>query len=223
MRPLATCMAMVLCAACGQPTAPESAPGSVSQSSSTTQQVNPARVDRVRSQLPDGYEVTDLAGRSTPVASWGFGPGWTVDSDQCGVLANPAVDGPVRGWSASGTGGIVHVVVHAAAPAPPTESVPAPIETCSTWTVSAGPTTGAVTLIAAPVIDGATTLGMAVDATTVVEGGTETHSHADTFTSISGGYVAFVTVVTDPGAAGPALGVGFASNLLVETVAAIRG
>lgn len=219
MRALATCIAMVLCAACGQPAAPEP-PGPPSQS---TQQLNPGRVDRVRSHLPDGYEVTDLTGRSTPVTSWGLGPRWTADPEQCGSLADPVADGTTRGWSASGSGGIVHAVVVPAAVVQSAESATALTESCGAWTVSAGPTTGRVTLIGAPAIDGATTLGMAVDAATVVEGGTETRSHADTFTAYAGGYVAFVTVVTDPGAAGPALTAGFASNLLVETVAAIRG
>ena len=215
MRALATCIAIVSCAACSQPVAPDSP----SPPSHSTQHVNPARVDRVRAELPPGYEVTGLAGRSTPVASWGFGPSWTADPEPCGVLADPVGDGTVRGWSASGPGGIVH----AAAGVPVPEPTPAPTESCGAWTVSAGPTNGSVTSIGAPTIDGATTLGMAVDATTVVEGGTETHSHAVTFTASSDGYVAFVTVVTDPGVAGPALTTGFASDLLVETVAAIRG
>ena len=89
--------------------------------------------------------------------------------------------------------------------------------------MSAGRTSGSVALVAAPEIDGAATVGMDATATTDVEGGTETHSHADTFTAYLGDYVAFVTVVTDPGSPNPALGQDFAAELLVKTVSALRG
>ena len=89
--------------------------------------------------------------------------------------------------------------------------------------MSAGHTSGVVDLVAPPAIDGAPTLGMVADATTAVEGGTETHSHADTFIAYLGEHVAYVTVVTDPGSSAPSLGPGFAADLLVKTVAAIRG
>jgi len=77
--------------------------------------------------------------------------------------------------------------------------------------------------VAAPAIDGAATVGLSITATTVVEGGTETHSHADTFTAYLGEYVAFITVVTEPGSPNPALGQDFAAELLVKTVSALRG
>jgi hypothetical protein len=76
--------------------------------------------------------------------------------------------------------------------------------------------------VAAPVIDGATTVGLATTTTTTVEGGTETHSRADTFTAYLTGYVAFVTVVTDPGSPNPSLGQDFAAELLVKTASALR-
>ena len=91
------------------------------------------------------------------------------------------------------------------------------------WTLSAGHSSGSVTLVAAPAIDGAATVGMATVTTTVVEGGTETHSHADTFAAYLGDYVAYVTVVTDPGSPNPPLGQDFAAELLVKTVSALRG
>jgi hypothetical protein len=97
------------------------------------------------------------------------------------------------------------------------------IAECGQWTVSAGRTSGSVAFVAAPAIDGAATVGMSTTATTAVEGGTETHSHADTFTAYLGDYVAFVTVVTDPGSPNPALGQDFAAELLVKTVSALRG
>jgi Domain of unknown function (DUF5642) len=89
--------------------------------------------------------------------------------------------------------------------------------------VSDGHTSGNVTVLAAPAIDGAATIGLSTTTTTVVEGGTETHSHADTFSAYLVGYVAFVTVVTDPGSPNPSLGQDFAAELLVKTVSALRG
>jgi len=206
----------VLVAACGG--APSSAPQSASSHSST--QVNPARIDRVRTELPSGYEVAALSGRAAPIAFWGLGPDWTADPQRCGALADPVATGSTtRGWSASGAGGIVYAVVVTSA-ATLDQSL---IAECGQWTVSAGRTSGSVALVAAPAIDGAATVGMGTTATTAVEGGTETHSHADTFTAYLGDYVAFVTVVTDPGSPNPALGQDFAAELLVKTVSALRG
>ncbi len=64
---------------------------------------------------------------------------------------------------------------------------------------------------------------MATVAKTVVEGGTETTSTAYTFSAYLGDYLAFVTVVTDPGSPNPPLGQEFAAELLVKTVSALRG
>jgi hypothetical protein len=100
---------------------------------------------------------------------------------------------------------------------------PSLLDECGQWTVSAGHTIGTVAFVAAPPIDGATTVGLSTATTTVVEGGTETHSHADTFTAYLGDYIAFVTVVSDPGSPNPALGQDFAAELLVKTVSALRG
>jgi hypothetical protein len=80
-----------------------------------------------------------------------------------------------------------------------------------------------VAFVAAPAIDGAATVGLTTSTRTVVEGGTETHSHADTFTAYLGDYVAFITVVSDPGSPNPPLGQDFAADLLVKTVSALRG
>jgi hypothetical protein len=136
------------------------------------------------------------------------------------VLGDPAAGAEKpRGWSASGAGGIVYAVVAAS-----TATLdPALLDECGQWAVSAGRTSGSVALASAPEIDGATTVGLSTTATTAVEGGTETHSHADTFTAYLGGYVAFVTVVTDPGSPNPALGQDFAAELLVKTASALRG
>jgi Domain of unknown function (DUF5642) len=182
--------------------------------------VNPARIERVRTELPSGYEVAGLPGRAAPVAFWGLGPDWTADPQRCGPLVDPVAGGAMtQGWSASGAGGIVYVVVAASA----ATLDPILLDECRQWTVSAGRTSGSITLVAAPPIDGAATVGLSTTATTAVEGGSETHSHADTFTAYLGGYVAFVSVVTDPGSPNPALGQDFAAELLVKTVSALRG
>ena len=200
---------------CGAPSGPSStAPPTPSVAS-----VNPARIDRARADLPDGYEVTDAVGRISPVAYWGLGVQWTADPPQCGALADPFVDGnSARGWSGSGEGGTVHAAV---APGPTLDQ--ALLTDCGRWTVSAGRTSGNVTLAPAPTIDGALTVALATATTTVVEGGTEIHSHADTITAYLGDYVAFVTVVTDPGSPNPQLGQDFAAGLIAKTVSALRG
>ena len=218
MRLFALLAALSLCvAACGQ--SPTSAPSTATTDSSAS--VNPARIERVRTELPSGYEVAALSGRAAPVAFWGLGPGWTADPPRCGVLADPVAGtaATTRGWSASGAGGIVYAVV-----AGSTATLdPSLIDECGQWTVSAGHTSGSVAFAAAPAIDGAATVGLSTATTTVVEGGTETHSHADTFTAYLGDYVAFVTVVSDPGSPNPPLGQDFAADLLVKTVSALRG
>jgi len=202
-------------AACAQ--SPSSAPSTTATVSSAS--VNPARIERVRTALPSGYEVAALSGRPAPVAFWGLGPGWTADPPQCGALADPVGAATTRGWSASGAGGIVYAVVADSAATPE----PSLIDECGQWTVTAGHTGGTVAVVSAPAIDGAVTVGLSASTTTTVEGGTETHSRADTFTAYLGSYVAFVTVVGDPGSPNPQLGLQFASDLLVKTVSALRG
>ncbi|MGX9787657.1 DUF5642 family protein [Mycobacterium sp. MMS18-G62] len=203
-------------AACGR--SPSLAPSPTPSSSAA--QVNPARIERVRGDLPAGYEVTPLSGRAAPVLFWGFGPGWAADPPRCGALADPAADAPTtRGWSASGAGGIVYAVVAGTR----ADLDPSVVAECGQWSLTSGRTSGSVTSVAAPAIDGAATVGMTVATTTVVEGGTETHSHADSFTAYLGDYVAMVTIVSDPGSPNPALGQEFAAELLVKTVSALRG
>ena len=220
VRVFASCvaLALALCAACGQSTTPTVTTSSSPSSGSDA--VDPSNVARVRTELPAGYEVADLAERASPLALWGFGPGWRADPPQCGAMADlvPGAE-PVHGWSASGPGGIVYAaVVDTAA-----ELDPGLVAECGAWTVSAGHTSGLVTLVAAPIIERAGTVGMITDAATVVEGGTETHSRAETFSAYLRGHVAYVTVVTDPGSADPGLGPDFAAQLLAKTVSAVRG
>jgi hypothetical protein len=217
VRLFALLAALVFCvAACGE--SPSVAPSTATSGASA--QLNPARIERVRTELPGGYEVRPLSGRAAPVAFWGLGPEWTADPPRCGALADPVADAmTTRGWSASGAGGIVYAVVAAS-----TATLdPSLTDECGQWTVSAGHTSGSVTGVAAPAIDSAATVGLSTTTTTVVEGGTETHSHADTFTAYLAGYVAFVTVVTDPGSPNPSLGQDFAAELLVKTVSALHG
>lgn len=176
-------------------------------------------MNRARYELPPDYEVTELQGRVTPLAQWGYGATWSAEPPQCGALAEPAVDSStVRGFSASGEGGIVYAV--AAAGAVPAD--PALLEECVQWTMTAGPTTGTVRLADPPPVTGAVGLGLVADTVTVVEGGTETRSHAQTFVAYEDARLVYVTVVADPGSPHPALGDEFAADLLTRTVAALR-
>lgn len=206
----------LLAVSCGAADPPSVAPPPASASA----QVNPARIDRVRGDLPAGYEVTDIAGPVAPVATWGFGAQWTANPARCGELADPAVDSSTTtGWSGSGSGGIVYAVVAASTGGLDPEAV----ANCAQWTVSGGRTSGTVAVAPAPTIEDAQTVATATDVTTVVEGGTETHAHAETVTAHLGTHVAFVSVVTDPGSPHPPLGVDFAATLLVNAVSALRG
>jgi hypothetical protein len=214
----AICAAMALfAAACGTSDRP---PPEATMSPGAAPQINPARIDRVRDDLPDGYEVADIAGPVRPAGLWGYGDQWSADPPRCGVLADARVDpASTKGWSGSGTGGIVYAVV-----AESTAALdPAVTAECRDWTLSGGRANGSVTRTAAPTIEGVETIAMATSTTIVVEGGTETHSHADTVTAYLNDHVAFVTVVTDPGSPNPQLGADFANALIVKTVAALRG
>ena len=217
VRLFALLTALSICmAACAQ--LPSSAPSTATTVSSAL--VNPARIERARTELPSGYEVAALSGRAAPGVFWGLGPDWAADPPRCGALADPVADATrTRGWSASGAGGIVYAVVADSRAA----LDPSMLDECGQWTVSAGHTSGTVALVAAPAIDGAGTVGLSITTTTVVEGGTKTHSHADTFTAYLGDYVALVTVVSDPGSPNPPLGQDFAADLLVKAVGALLG
>jgi hypothetical protein len=212
------CALALMCAACGQPSPPAPPPTSTSQANLV---VNPARIDRARDALPDGYEVSAYSGPPTPFAVWGFRDPPASDPAQCAALGAPAVDASTaKGWSASGPGGIVYAVVADGAGPAPDASV---LAECKQWTAASGRTTGAVTERSAPAIDAADTVGMNTAAVTLVEGGTETRSQADTFVAYLGRYLCFVAVVTDPGSPHDTLGPGFAADLLTETVSTLRG
>lgn len=219
MRLLAVCSLAVLCVGCGRPADP---PTASSAATPTAVAINPARIDRARSELPDGYEVASYEGPPTPITLWGFTDDAASDPVQCRALAAPAVDpGSARGWSASGPGGIVYALVGMATP--PTVPDPALRAECARWSLTSAHTSGTVAERHAPDIDGAQTLAMSVAAVTVVEGGTETRSHAETFVAYLGDYICTVTLVTDPGAPYPTLDPGFGATLLSATVSALRG
>ena len=82
---------------------------------------------------------------------------------------------------------------------------------------------GAVSLVEAPAIDGAQTVAMTAATRTAVESGTETVGQASTAQAYLGDHVAYVTLVTDPGSVHPPLDGRFVAELLVKTVAALRG
>ena len=220
MRVFASCIAVALCAACGQATAPDT-PSSGSSSGSSTSvaatTVIPSNVMRARTKLPPDYELSALPADATPVALWGIGKSPNSDPQECASLVTPiTADTPVNGWSASGAGGIVYVVVAEA------NGGTGPADNCVPWTMSTDHTDAVIAFTDVPAIAQATTLGLTTDMTTKVEGGTETHSRAQTLVAHLDGYVAYVVVVTDPGAPGPALENGFAANVLVDAVSAIR-
>lgn len=208
---------LAACAAPADGPSPTTAPG-VPAATDPAAPVNPARIDRVRTELPGGYEVAGLGDGATPVTLWGFGGDWAADPAECAALADPVADpATTRGWSGSGPGGIVYVAVSAGSPPDP-----ALVDRCAQWALSSGHTSATVTLLAGPAVADAATTGMSTAATTVVEGGTETRSHADTFRADLADHVVFVTVVTDPGSPNPPLGQDFAAELLVKTVSALR-
>lgn len=224
MRLFAVCALALACAACGQ--SPESAPSPTGSAASPTEEVaapiNPARIDRARGALPQGYEVSGYTGAASPVVLWGFGDAIVSAPPECLMLAEPAVDsGTAMGWSASGPGGIVYAVVAGASD--PERLAAALLADCARWTLASGHTSGTVTMQPAPAIHDAQTVAMSTAVTTVVEGGTETRSHADTFIAYPVGYVCFVALVTDPGSPGPTLQSGFAADLLSTVVSALRG
>ncbi len=210
-------MLLICASACANPSAPSP---DDQASSEKPPQINPARIDRARGFLPEGYEVSDLVGPISPIIAWGYGARWSTHPARCAALADPTADATsTDGWTASGPGGIVYAVVASG----PGDADHAALDECREWTVESGRTTGSVTLGSAPAIEDASTVAMATSSTTVVEGGTETRAHADTVTAYLGDGVAFVAVVTDPGSPNPQLDSAFAAHLMTETVSALRG
>lgn len=216
---VAVALAAAACAAPQQVPPTASTPGGVEAAP-----INPGNIARVAAEFPVGHEIGAVARGPVPPAVWGLSDGWGADPSQCGVLADPFAGRAAssRGLSGSGPGGISYAVV-TASPAGPLALDVARVAGCAHWTMSQGHTTVRVHLVDAPPIDHATTLGMVSEISTVVEGGSEIVSHADTFAAYLGDYYAFTVLVADPGAQHPALDSRFAADLLVKTVAALRG
>lgn len=209
---LVAALSVAGCGAAGNTTAPPSPATSTAASGS----VDPAAIGRARGAVPAGYEVSDIAETAAPVTFWGFAPGWTATPEQCGALADPGAGTRVRGWSASGSGGIIYAVV--AGPGAHT-GIP---EGCAAWSVTGGHTAAAVTLAPAPAVAATSTVAMSAVVTTTVEGGTQTRLHGDTVTAyLPGGYIASVTAVTDPGSALQPLPSDIAPRLLAQVVSVV--
>jgi hypothetical protein len=190
--------------------------------------VDPARIKRVRADLPPGYEVADASGVDSPANFWGLRSGWSAEPPQCAALVSPVDGGFAQGLSGSGDGGLLYVaVVSDVAPvpgqAPAVELDGAVLADCGQWSMSVGRSSATVSLIEAPHIDGVDTVGMSTAINTVVESGTETNSQAQTFTAYLGEHFVFVTLIVDPGSPHPPLPPQYAADLLVKTVSVLRG
>lgn len=218
VRRLILCLGPVLwLTACAGATAPP--PSATSSAPAAARTVNPAGIKRIRPLLPQDYEIADVVGPVSAAGQWGFGPGWTADPPPCASLADPApADPAARGYSASGRGGTLYVVV-AAAGAPGAGL----LDECAQWAMAFAHTTGTVTLADPPAVDGADTVAMTVATRTVVESGSETNGQAATAQAYLDGHVVIVTLVTDPGSEHPPLDVRFVDDLLASSVAALRG
>jgi hypothetical protein len=219
VRRLTLCLGVALgLTACGAHQPPPTS--STSSASTPRVVVNPANIKRIRSELPTGYEIADVAGPVSVAELWGFGPGWSADRGRCVVLADPAPgDAAAQGYSASGQGGTVYVVV-AAAPTAPDAGL---VAECAQWTMTFAHTTGEVTVGEPPRIDGADTVALTASTRTVVESGRETDGQASSVQAYLDGHVVFVTLVTDPGSPYPPLNSQFITDLLTATVTALRG
>jgi len=208
---------MLVClGACGSP--PNPPPRSAV---TAPREVNPANVVRVRSALPQGYEVAEVSGPVSAAGLWGFGTGWTVDPPQCAGLADPAPSDPgARGLSASGPGGTVFVVASAMTDGAPGSDL---LTQCGRWAMTFVHTSAEVTRTEAPAIEGAVTVAWRAATRTIVEAGSETNALATTASAYFDHHVAYVTLITDPGSPHPPLDSGFVADTLATTVAALCG
>ncbi len=216
MRWLAVGIAVsVFLGACGSP--PDASPPS--SAATAPPAINPANVSRIRPALPEGYEVAEMRGPVSAVSLWGFGTGWTATPSQCAILADPAPsDVGARGLSASGPGGTLFVMASAARDGGPAAEL---LAQCPNWTMAFAHTSAEVSSIEAPVIEGTETVAWAAMTRTVVEAGMETNARATTALAYFDRYVAYVTLITDPGSPNPPLDAGFVADLLATTVAAL--
>lgn len=215
MRALALSTVVLLCAACGSTT--EAARPTTT---AAAKPADPAAIGRMRQQLPNdlqSYEFGPLPAPAVPTTFWGMSSESAADPPACAALVAAPADG-VRGWSASGPGGIVYV---SAAPG----GAPAPelVGDCHTWTLSTGRARAAIDVTDAPAIADARTLGMTAHITTSVENGAQTHSQATTLIAYVDTVAVSITTVTDPGAVAPPLPADLPAALLAAAVRSVRG
>lgn len=174
----------------------------------------------MRHHLPkelQGYEFGALPAPAAPTTFWGMSAGSTADPPECGTLVGEPADG-VRGWSASGPGGIVYATA-----GPGAGPAPGLVDDCHNWTLSTARARAAVESIDAPQIADARTLGMTAHVTTSVENGAQTHSQATTLIAYVDTLAVSVTMVTDPGAVTPPLPADLPATLLDAAVRSVRG
>ncbi|WP_280829510.1 DUF5642 family protein [Mycobacterium sp. OTB74] len=197
--------------ACG-----ESAPPPHPSTQSRVVVANSAGIDKIRTQLPKGYEIAPLPKPAVPTTFWGLPPHWTSDPARCGVLPTPD-DDEIRGWSASGPGGIVYATA-----GPAVAPSAAMLDACPQWILTADQSVAAISHAKPPLIPDAQTLALAVGVSSRVENGAKTQSQAVTLVAYLDILAVSVTVVTDPGVSGPALPPEFATTLLAAAVRAVR-
>lgn len=158
---VAAAMALAASACGASPVPPSPSP--------TPDHVDPARIDRVRAELPAGYEFAAVPKGTSPVELWGYGGGWKADPARCAALADPVPAATTTaGWSASGPGGIVYAVVLGAPE--PVQLDSALLDDCGRWTLSGGQRHSTVTFTPAPTVERADTVATVTDSSTVVEG-----------------------------------------------------
>ncbi len=218
MRRLALSLVVVaLCSGCSpiaNTPVPQVASSSAVQGSG---RIDPARINRVRGELPPGYEAGVADGVASLAGFWGFRGAWSADPPRCAALIATGEPTAARGLSGSGPGGTLYVAVADAHHDPTLPS------DCGQWTMLNEHSSAVVSLTDSPHIDGVQTVGMTAEITTVVESGTETDSTTHTYAAYLDDQFVFVTLVTDPGAAGTPLAPQVAADLLVASIAALRG
>jgi Domain of unknown function (DUF5642) len=215
MRALAWSTAVLVCAACGSTTGPERP-----TTSAAAKPADAAGIGRMRRQLPTdlrGYEFGALPAPAAPTTFWGMSSGSVADPEDCAALVAASTDG-VRGWSASGPGGIVYATA-----APGAAPTPELVGGCHTWTLSTGRARAVIDLTDAPQIADARTLGLTAHITTSVENGAQTHSQATTLIAYVDTLAVSVTMVTDPGSVAPPLAADLPATLLDAAVRSVRG
>ena len=225
-------MALVGCGPSGQaPDAPTSSTAIVAPTG-----IDPVRIKRIRAELPEGFEVADVAPDANLAGLAGYGGDWVADPPACAGLLGPRETAETRGLSASGTGGTVYVTVMPVSGDPveaagPTEGGPPargttplaePAGDCSAWTMSYQHSTARVQPAEAPQIDGATTAGLRADSVTAVESAARTESTIRWLTAEHDDQLVAVTVITTPGNAEGPLTDDYATGLLVKAVSVLH-